>query len=254
MSREYAVPNPSSFPPSLSAHMFTCSLKLTSLDFSLLPTATHERSPFNTLMLSISCRAGVAPPLAGAAQAAAGYAVATVRWNAAPPAYASPALFRRLQCASCSTRLLHPRSSADQCYRSIHSYSPRLADLAIRRSVVAPRASRSALRKSAAQARVANDIQSSTGPNPPLIANQAAASFSALHLSPTLVSALGEIGCTAPTPIQSLAIPPLLSGANALIASHTGAGKTLAYLMPIIQQVSRKMKGQVQFANSSNTP
>jgi superfamily II DNA/RNA helicase len=36
-----------------------------------------------------------------------------------------------------------------------------------------------------------------------------------------------------PTTIQQLAIPVLLSGANASLVAETGTGKTLAYLLPI---------------------
>ena len=42
-----------------------------------------------------------------------------------------------------------------------------------------------------------------------------------------------ELGLTAPSPIQSRAIPPLLAGASVLLGAPTGTGKTLAYLLPL---------------------
>ena len=35
-----------------------------------------------------------------------------------------------------------------------------------------------------------------------------------------------------------LAIPTILSGKNSLLGAETGCGKTLAYLLPILQQIS----------------
>lgn len=77
---------------------------------------------------------------------------------------------------------------------------------------------------------------SSSGPgaSPPL-----PSSFAALSLSPPLLAALETLGVSTPTAIQALALPTLLAGRSALLASHTGAGKTLAYLLPLVQQLKR---------------
>jgi len=40
-----------------------------------------------------------------------------------------------------------------------------------------------------------------------------------------------------PTPIQDKAIPAILEGKDVLIESPTGTGKTLAYLLPIIEKI-----------------
>eukprot|EP00347_Sterkiella_histriomuscorum_P024125 403332222 len=45
---------------------------------------------------------------------------------------------------------------------------------------------------------------------------------------------------TTPSPIQQLAIPHLLQSKSALIAAQTGTGKTLAYTIPIIDQLKRQ--------------
>ena len=59
--------------------------------------------------------------------------------------------------------------------------------------------------------------------------------FSALGLSPALVHAAGEMGFSAPTPIQAEAIPAVLSGADVLGCAQTGSGKTAAFGLPLLQ-------------------
>merc|ERR1719193_146268 len=54
--------------------------------------------------------------------------------------------------------------------------------------------------------------------------------FDALGLDAEFADAVSRLGFSTPTVIQSLAIPKLLKGANALIGAETGSGKTLAYL------------------------
>ncbi len=65
-------------------------------------------------------------------------------------------------------------------------------------------------------------------------------SFSALHLHPTLLKALKEIGFANPTPIQGEAIPGALEGRDLLACAMTGSGKTLAFLLPIVHQLLAK--------------
>ncbi|XP_014259720.1 probable ATP-dependent RNA helicase DDX28 isoform X2 [Cimex lectularius] len=62
-------------------------------------------------------------------------------------------------------------------------------------------------------------------------------SFSDLNLESAVVDAVNSLGIYNPTFIQELSIPTILSGRNALITAETGCGKTLAYLLPIVQQL-----------------
>jgi ATP-dependent RNA helicase RhlE len=64
-------------------------------------------------------------------------------------------------------------------------------------------------------------------------------SFSDLGLVPELLRALAEKGYDTPTPIQSKAIPAVLSGRDVLAGAQTGTGKTAAFVLPILQ----KLKG-----------
>jgi len=56
-------------------------------------------------------------------------------------------------------------------------------------------------------------------------------------LSPLLLQALADLGFVKPTLIQEKAIPLLLSGKDLLARARTGSGKTIAYVLPLLQRV-----------------
>jgi ATP-dependent RNA helicase RhlE len=64
------------------------------------------------------------------------------------------------------------------------------------------------------------------------------AAFAALGLSPALVRAVTQEGYEKPTPIQVQAVPEVLGGHDLLATAQTGTGKTAAFLLPILQQLS----------------
>ena len=68
-------------------------------------------------------------------------------------------------------------------------------------------------------------------------------SFYSLGLAPALLNAIAEIGYQEPTAIQSAAIPPILRGADVLGAAQTGAGKTAAFALPLLQGLLDKRGG-----------
>lgn len=63
-------------------------------------------------------------------------------------------------------------------------------------------------------------------------------SFSSLGLIEPLLRALREKGYATPFPIQSQAIPAILSGKDIMAAAQTGTGKTAAFALPLIQRLS----------------
>nr|KAF6406567.1 DEAD-box helicase 28 [Molossus molossus] len=64
-------------------------------------------------------------------------------------------------------------------------------------------------------------------------------SFADLGLEPRVLRALQEVApeVVRPTTVQSSTIPPLLCGRHILCAAETGSGKTLSYLLPVLQQL-----------------
>lgn len=71
-------------------------------------------------------------------------------------------------------------------------------------------------------------------------AETAATGFAELGVSSELCAALDEAGIATPTPVQSVAIPHLLSSReHCFFAAQTGTGKTLAYLLPVVQALRR---------------
>jgi len=71
-----------------------------------------------------------------------------------------------------------------------------------------------------------------------------AAGFAALGLSAPLVSAVSALGYEEPTPIQSEAIPLLLSGSDMLGQAATGTGKTAAFALPLLDALSKDAKNR----------
>jgi superfamily II DNA/RNA helicase len=61
--------------------------------------------------------------------------------------------------------------------------------------------------------------------------------FTALGITPQLTAGLTNLAITTPTPIQTQAIPLLLEGSDILASAQTGTGKTIAYLLPILQKL-----------------
>ena len=61
--------------------------------------------------------------------------------------------------------------------------------------------------------------------------------FSKFGLAPSLCTPLARMGYTAPTPVQSAAIPVVLRGADVLAQAQTGTGKTAAFGLPMIDRL-----------------
>jgi len=62
--------------------------------------------------------------------------------------------------------------------------------------------------------------------------------FKELNLSKPLLRALDDIGFENPTPIQEKSFPVISSGTDVIGIAQTGTGKTFAYLLPIIKQLT----------------
>jgi ATP-dependent RNA helicase RhlE len=61
--------------------------------------------------------------------------------------------------------------------------------------------------------------------------------FVDFNISDSLKSRLTSAGFITPTPVQAGAIPPALEGSDILATASTGTGKTLSFLIPIIERL-----------------
>jgi len=62
--------------------------------------------------------------------------------------------------------------------------------------------------------------------------------FSELNLTKQLLRALNESGFETATPIQEKAFPVIMSGKDTIGIAQTGTGKTFAYLLPVLRQLT----------------
>src|SRR5713101_4799001 len=67
--------------------------------------------------------------------------------------------------------------------------------------------------------------------------------FSELTLSPILKSNLAKHGFVKPTAVQSQAIPSALAGHDVVATAQTGTGKTLAFVLPLLESLAAKPSG-----------
>ena len=63
--------------------------------------------------------------------------------------------------------------------------------------------------------------------------------FSNLGLCKPILQAIEDLGYTTPTPIQSQAIPIIVSGKDLIATAQTGTGKTAAFVLPILQAFNK---------------
>jgi len=61
--------------------------------------------------------------------------------------------------------------------------------------------------------------------------------FTELGLDPKILKAIEELGYIQPTPIQEMAIPPILEGRDLVGSAQTGTGKTAAFALPAIHRL-----------------
>lgn len=67
-------------------------------------------------------------------------------------------------------------------------------------------------------------------------------SFNELNLNPNIIEGLKLQEITSPTEIQSLTIKEALENLDIIAEAHTGSGKTLSYICPIIQKINIEKK------------
>jgi ATP-dependent RNA helicase RhlE len=70
--------------------------------------------------------------------------------------------------------------------------------------------------------------------------------FEELGLGEVILEALGYMGFETATPIQEQAIPYIMEGHDILASAQTGTGKTAAFILPIIDKLSKDNNGKTQ--------
>jgi ATP-dependent RNA helicase RhlE len=71
-------------------------------------------------------------------------------------------------------------------------------------------------------------------------------SFEQFSFDPRINAGIKAVGYTEPTPIQQQAMPSVLQGRDLLGLAQTGTGKTAAFVLPILQRLTRGPLGQVR--------
>ena len=64
--------------------------------------------------------------------------------------------------------------------------------------------------------------------------------FSEMNLAEPILKAVAEAGYDIPSPIQEQTIPIVLTGRDVLGCAQTGTGKTAAFALPILQNLSKR--------------
>ncbi len=75
--------------------------------------------------------------------------------------------------------------------------------------------------------------------------------FSDFTISDALKQRIASLNFVTPTPVQADAIPPALEGRDVLATAQTGTGKTLSFLIPIIEHLN---KPQTQATGDTSAP
>jgi len=63
--------------------------------------------------------------------------------------------------------------------------------------------------------------------------------FSDFNISETLKKRIASLNFVTPTPVQAGAIPPALEGRDVLATAQTGTGKTLSFIVPILEKLAK---------------
>ncbi len=74
--------------------------------------------------------------------------------------------------------------------------------------------------------------------------------FSTLGLSDPILKAVSEKGYETLTPIQAEAIPVVAEGKDLMAAAQTGTGKTAAFVLPILERLSKGERAQAHQART----
>jgi ATP-dependent RNA helicase RhlE len=70
--------------------------------------------------------------------------------------------------------------------------------------------------------------------------------FTSFSFDHQISAGISAAGYSVPTPIQIRTIPPILEGRDVMGLAQTGTGKTAAFVLPILQQLLHRPRGQLR--------
>ncbi len=70
--------------------------------------------------------------------------------------------------------------------------------------------------------------------------------FETFNFHPSIMAGVRALGYTIPTPIQLQAIPPIMQGRDIIGLAQTGTGKTVAFVLPILERLRSGPRGCVR--------
>ncbi|MBN2355275.1 DEAD/DEAH box helicase, partial [candidate division KSB1 bacterium] len=71
-------------------------------------------------------------------------------------------------------------------------------------------------------------------------------SFKQFNLDARLMPGIERAGYSLPTPVQTAAIPVILSGSDVIGTAQTGTGKTAAFVLPMLHQLIKGKRGRIR--------
>ncbi|MCX6721591.1 MAG: DEAD/DEAH box helicase, partial [Candidatus Staskawiczbacteria bacterium] len=74
--------------------------------------------------------------------------------------------------------------------------------------------------------------------------NEPEMTFGGLGIAPQILDVILRLGFKVPTSIQHKAIPVAVEGKDIIGIAQTGTGKTLAFGIPMVQQILKNGKGK----------
>jgi ATP-dependent RNA helicase RhlE len=70
--------------------------------------------------------------------------------------------------------------------------------------------------------------------------------FDTFNFDDKIKTGIKALGYSVPTPIQKQGMPPILEGRDVMGTAQTGTGKTAAFVLPILQSMMNKARGNVR--------
>lgn len=70
--------------------------------------------------------------------------------------------------------------------------------------------------------------------------------FDTFNFDEKIKTGIKALGYSVPTPIQKQGMPPILEGRDVMGTAQTGTGKTAAFVLPILQSMMNKARGNVR--------